>query len=700
VSTRPFTTREREDLFCKLAGRSEGVTAPDVYKEAVTLGDKVTKEAYQNLGRRLVHRGVLVADDSSSPITYKIGQPVDSYWLDEEELARIVDPDYPVLALPIWKESLRQIRQVPEEWWTHIRMKLMSEHAPDLFQRAIESYGADLHALIEHTAEAIREGALPNEINRLRQEGRSLIRLLEGVVRFALGLSFEAVKFPESIEEALEEKKNDPNADVVRIDSVLLKEELGQRIAPEAFVVQDNSCESGLMIAAVDGSSQSGVMSAIGEENDFYVGHAPMISINTAVGQVNRRLVFNGQEFPVFTRLPEKPEDLQQRENKYTVMAKLFYADLSDAEYMHSLWNAMDTLEARATLRVLSRWYTSPGGAEVRPADVVLRDGTVVPQARDFNHYKLDTHYGEIVREMISLNWEIVKKCTSDQQSVAGVVKNAQVRVFGPILNWYVTQLAAKKSASAVESWPLNAMNALPDQALLTRLLTAQREKNDPWTRTCLVLRPFHATTNYNKRYSRAKSPVQMILDRKARDLKDGESKAFWNDFRDQADPYVQMLNNVWYGSCFIATVPRLEFERFLPRIDFIVPSQTYSQTVDPMLPAKAHFRRVCGALLDCGFEVSVEHSMFKDKSTLEVLPELVTRTHDTVKTWARELRHRVDEYLSNIIGRHMHQKRTRGIKVRPFTKGELTSLLRSLEQERKRIAGVGEAGGGQQLGP
>jgi hypothetical protein len=88
---------------------------------------------------------------------------------------------------------------------------------------------------------------------------------------------------------------------------------------------------------------------------------------------------------------------------------------------------------------------------------------------------------------------------------------------------------------------------------------------------------------------------------------------------------------------------------------------------------------------------------MFRDKSTLEVLPELVTRTHDTVKTWARELAHRVDEYLSNIMGRYMQQKRTRGIKVRPFTKGELTSLLNSLEQERRRIAGM--ADDKQQLG-
>ena len=95
---------------------------------------------------------------------------------------------------------------------------------------------------------------------------------------------------------------------------------------------------------------------------------------------------------------------MQQRENKYTVMAKLFFPDLSDAEYMHALWNGMDVLEARTTLRVLSRWYTTPGSVEIRPADLVLRDGTVVPQDRDFNHYKDSNRYGEIVRDMIAIN--------------------------------------------------------------------------------------------------------------------------------------------------------------------------------------------------------------------------------------------------------------------------------------------------------
>jgi len=68
------------------------------------------------------------------------------------------------------------------------------------------------------------------------------------------------------------------------------------------------------------------------------------------------------------------------------------------------------------------------------------------------------------------------------------------------------------------------------------------------------------------------------------------------------------------------------------------------------------------------------------------VLPELVARAHDTVKMWARELLSRVDEYLAAIIGRHIQNKRARGIRVRPFTKDEFKLLLQTLEIERKRL--------------
>ena len=175
---------------------------------------------------------------------------------------------------------------------------------------------------------------------------------------------------------------------------------------------------------------------------------------------------------------------------------------------------------------------------------------------------------------------------------------------------------------------------------------------------------------------------------------KSGKPEAFFDrpegfpEFRGSVDPFVQMLKQTWYTSCFITTVPRLESERYLPRVEFIVPADTYSEDADPLRAAHVHMERLSAALRQTGFEVSAEHSMFRDSSALELLPELVARTHDTVKMWARERLNRVDEYLAAIIGRHMQSKRTRGIRVRPFTKDEFTILLQTLEQERKWLGG------------
>jgi len=697
---RLFTTREREQLFLRLASRPEGVTAPDAHKEAESLGDKVTPEAYQNLARRLVHRGVLTADEEVRPVKYRAGQNIDGHWLEEEELAAWVSDEYPLLALPIWKESQRQLRDIPEEVWILLREKVRVEPAPDLFRKAIISYCDYLDALFREISENSALGADQHELSKQKGEARNCLLLVRGLVQYGLGLSIEAVSLPESVEQALEELDADKSARPISWNEDRLREQLCLRVTNEAFITEVQSeFPNRSLVAAVDGSTRGGVLSFLGEETDFYVGHAPMISINTSVGQVNRKIVVDGKEFPVFMRLPEKPEDIQQRDNRYTVMAKLFYPDLSDAKFMHSLWNAMDALECRTTLRALSRWYTSKGSVEVPPADVVLRDGTIVPQDRDFNHYADETRYGEIVRDIVSTNWEIVKKCQADAQTVAGVVKAAQLRVFGPVFNWYASQLAAKKGLPVLETWPLAAMNNMPDQVLLTRLLTAGRRKSDAWMQTCVVFRPFHATYEaFATQYSVSKAPPELILQRRDRELAGGGTGAsmgslrFWRDFRGVADPYVQLLNTAWYANLFLASVPRLDFERYLPRIEFLVASPVYGPGADPVAAAQPHLERLIGALRQTGFEVSTEHSMYDDKSTLEVLPSLVTRAHDTVKIWAQELLSRVDEYLSAILTRVISAKKARGVRIRPFTREEFRLLHEALKNERLRMVGSSES--------
>src|SRR6185436_15186890 len=106
-----------EQLFVRLAKRKEGATAQDVFEEGSKLGDTVTIEAYHNLGRRLVHRGVLVADKADRQTRFTLSPNGEDQWLDEDQIAAIVNPDYPLIALAVVQESVRQINSVPESAW-------------------------------------------------------------------------------------------------------------------------------------------------------------------------------------------------------------------------------------------------------------------------------------------------------------------------------------------------------------------------------------------------------------------------------------------------------------------------------------------------------------------------------------------------------------------------------------------------------
>lgn len=685
------TTSERQALFLELAGRPEGTSAPEVYRRAVELGDTVTVEAYCNLARRLVHRGLLTPAQSDRGSRYKLGAYTESQWLEEEELSALIDPEYPLLAISIGSESLRQINEVPEELWVELRERLRGQPAREVFRQAIVSYCDDFHAQIADLLELESNSTL--ELARRRQEAENSRLLLLRLTKYGLGLSTEAVKVPISLDAAVSELRKDNLASYV--NEMFLKEELTKRVAPEPFVLEADTISPGrnLLIAAVDGSTRGGILSFLGEEGDFNVGHAPMIAINTSIGQVNLSLQTGNRTTPVFMRLPEKPEDMQRQDNRYTVMAKLLYPDMSDAQYMHSVWNAMDLVESKVALRLLKRWYGPKPGVEVPPADIVLRDGTVSPQDRDFNHYADLSSYGQIVRDMIETGWEIAKKCRDDGQTLAGVVKAAQLSVFAPVLNWFASQIAGQKDGQLV-SWPMQTMNLIPDQAILTRLLTAGRRKADPWMRTCVVLRPFHAVTNYARSYSRSASPSEPILaaHREAMmspEKLDQEKKWFWETFRAENDPYVKMLENVLYGNFFLGAVPRLDAGKNLPRFELLVPALTRESGDDPWPTTQSHLNRLVNALKQNEFEVSAEHNMFESDAKLDVLPSLIIRAHDTVKHWAAELLSRVQEYIGYYLARYIRNKKFRGIKVRPFTRDELELLYSQLKRERELKAGT-----------
>lgn len=694
------TAKERQALFLELASGPEGVTAQQVYEEAKGRGDSVTIEAYHNLGRRLAHRGLLVPCATEGRQTvFKIGATVDGEWLDEEQLASIIDPEYPLIALTISREARRQLNSIPEGVWEELRARLAGVNAQQLFADQIRAYADDLMSAFEqwdwHSSQTD-----PGR-SRLKAEIEAGIILLKQVAKYGLGLSNEAIRVPVNFQAGLDLFRQRPNEPLYNEE--LLRDEISRRVSNEPLVVDVRAePDKNVLVAAVDGSTRGGLLTVEGEEGDFSVGTSPSVAINTAVGQVNRHVRLDGREHPAFLRLPEKPEDMQHHDNRYSIMAKLFFPDLSDSQYMHAVWNAMNLLESRAALRVMKRWYALKNQVEVRPADVILMDGPVTPQDRESSHYAHPGTYGKIVRDLIEANREILQKSQADDQVVAGVVKNAQIRVFGPVINRYIAT-AIVQSGGQVETWPLAYMNNLSDQVILTRLLTAGRETTDPWHRSCFVLRPFHAATDYAERYSRAEGggPTD-ILKRRASDAQiriaagtDFPEDAFWKDFRGDPDPYVKMLNGAWYASFYIGAVPRLDQNQSLPRFELLVAADTVE---DGGFKPKVHENadRLFGALKGNGFDVAAEHAMFGSRHRIDVLPRLLIEVHYTVKVWASELLSRVQEYIGYHLSRYVKGGRARGIRVRPFRRSELEDLKHQLTEERKRQAG--ELGGGRSI--
>lgn len=687
------TSKERQALFLELASQGEGVTAQQVYEEALRRGDNVTIEAYHNLGRRLAHRGLLVPNGAAGRQTvFKVGATVDGEWLDEEQLAAIVDPEYPLIALTISREARRQLNSIPEGVWEELRARLAGVNAQELFVSEIRAYADDLANAFEqwdrHTSKS------DSGLSQLKAEIDASIILLRQLTKYGLGLSNDAIRVPINFQAGLERFRQRPNEPLY--DESLLRDEIGRRISNEAFVidVEADDPKDSVLIAAVDGSTRGGLLTIEGEEGDFSIGTSPSVAINTAVGQVNRHVRQDGREYPAFLRLPEKPEDMQQQDNRYSIMAKLFFPDLSDSQYMHAVWNAMNLLESRAALKVMKRWYALKNQVEVRPADVILMDGPVTPQDRETSHYAHPGTYGKIVRDLIEANCEILQKSQADDQVVAGVVKNAQIRVFGPVINRYIANTIVR-SGGQIETWPLAYMNNLSDQLILTRLLTAGRATTDPWHRTCFVMRPFHAATNYAERYTRnSGSRPADLMKRWASDAQariangtDFPEDAFWNDFLGDRDPYVKMLNGAWYVSFFLGAVPRLDQNQSLPRFELLLAADTAEEGG---FKNKVHENadRLFQALKGNRFDVAAEHAMFGARHKIDVLPRLLIEVHYTVKVWASELLSRVQEYIGYHVSRYVKGGRARGVRIRPLRRSELETLKNQLTEERKRQAG------------
>jgi hypothetical protein len=676
----------KRQLFIEMASRPQGATAQDVHAAAVARGATDTVEAFHNLGRRLAHGGRLVVDESGQRKVYHAKDDRDGAWIDEDYLQSIVNAEQPMESLVVLREASRQLRTIPAEAWRAAAKVLTQVNAREAAVTAITAYAQNLSDHLEELARLIasRTDHDPAEEQRVKRRCEGLIEMLTAMCRDGLGLSRDAVHIPTT-----------PEAGMIYLtqhgpsfsDLSILRDEIGRRVedAPLIMTFDEPKPDLRLVVAGVDGSTQGGLLSVDGTAGDFAFGPPPQINLNTAAAVLNRKIRREDRETDVFLRLPSAPEDIQRRENLYTIMSPMFYPDLSPAEYMHSAWNAMDVLESRAARRALDSWQTPGSNVEVNPADVIIRDGTIVPNDRDPSHYAQPDTYGRIVREMVQLSWEMAQKSRDDAHTVAGAVKNSRVRVVGPILNYVIAQ-AAGVPPSTLTGWALDEMNAIADQQLLSRLLSHLERPKGCWARSAVFMRPFHATTPaFSRYYERdpAKAPARNIetrIDIAANtpvEKREGDQHG-WAELR-VPNPYTQMLDNVWFAGFYATPGVALGKGQALPRLELLVNAPTGEKNSFPVV-VREHQQRLLTALATTGFTVSQDHDMFGGAGTIDFVPSMLQRAHETVTGFARDMKLRAGEYLDRLLAREIGARRRQSVRVRPWKPEELKAWRERLD--------------------
>lgn len=682
----------KRQLFIEMASRPDGTTANDVHAAAIAQGATDTIEAFHNLGRRLARGGRLVIDDSGPRKVYHAKEDRDGAWIDEDYLQSIVDAEHPMESLVVLREASRQLRTIPPEAWRAASDVLRGVNARAAAVTAITAYADDLADNLEELQRLITNKVYedPAEAQRIKRRCEGRIEMLTAMCRDGLGLSREAIYIPTTPEAGMS-RIAEAGRDLV--DAGLLRDEIHRRVedAPLIMSFVEPQPDIRMIVAGVDGSTQGGLLSIDGTAGDFAFGAAPQINLNTAAAVLNRKLRRDGRETDVFLRLPNAPEDIQRRENVYTIMSPMFYPDLSPAEYMHSAWNAMDVLESRAARRAMDSWPTPGSNIEVNPADVVIRDGTIVPNDRDPSHYAQADSYGRIVREMVQLCWEMAQKSRVDAHTVAGAVKNSRVRVVAPIINYIIAQ-AAGTPASALTSWALDEMNAVSDQQLLSRLLSHGQRVKRYWTRSAIFMRPFHSTTPAFSRYYERdpeRAPAREIENRielaaSTPPEKRTSDQHGWAEAR-IPNAYTQMLDNVWFAGFYATPGVALGKGQALPRLELLITASTREAGGLPEV-VHEHRERLLAALATTGFSVSQEHDMFGGAGVIDFVPTMLQRAHDTVVGFARDMKMRAGEYLDRLLAREIGTRRRQNVRVRPWRPDELKAWSDRMNARRNDI--------------
>ncbi len=654
----------------------EGATAGEIHSVVSDyLGDTISRAAYYKLLNRLVTTGQIEQIDGGGPRRYIAAPRLHA----ANRLT--LDDVYEMLPFVQNTEAMARAIEAQQYFFEHrdtvlskVAEALTEEPAVDLFFRWIvdllEMLRADLDSYwtVEEAGPHVGEAVLADPA--LERRLRDQCDLLRRILYRQLSIPRSAVDVP-----AWEGPRGLKHSDSFTYNKEALRSNLetrvfgiGKRGATLGLVTVKQgvleTAEQEMVVSGSDGSFHAGTL-GIRTADGYIEDESFVVTINNSAAYVRSSEHMRKQrgDKELVHTAPLTRQTLDDPSYKGMVLAPFMFPMLTESRYEHMARAATDVVQMRVDDEVFNGKARDAATGELIPSPRVhIRDGTITPQERGYNHYREVSPYGEIAREGVSHLRNILQRIKAARrgtpQAYVGAVKSTQIKLFSHLINWYISKGSGDTRGEAIDpNWDFSRAAYISDTNAMTELLASlsPRLTRDGFWMSCVVLRQFASLSEFFETpVSDERNWFEVFRERREDALRDyeryggvptydvGRSE---DDLAD--DSYLYLLENADYASFYIGhtwgrPAPKLPRYEFLCSLRDLQPGEA-QERVDATL------RQIATALLICGFTQDRDHNFLSNLKLVRLLPSVVHRAHEFAKHLGRKLER---EYKSAVVAR------------------------------------------------
>lgn len=707
---RKLDVAEREQAIIKhlrTVPPEVGATIAEIHEKLTGVGvvlvadnaptrDNVTVQAYHKLVARMVldRRLVEVSGQGAGATRYTLAPTLHA------DTAVRLDDIRDALADMTPTEALAELIYAREAVRGEERKQLLrrtaqqlQELAPrpfikDLIASKVAAYNADVDIWEEHG----------DTDDRHRSRVKNARMELENLCYRWLGLSHEAVHVPPASSVATGSHKTMR----ATIGEQRLDAELAYRVFGESFIelipFENPSAPkdwSNVVVAGSDGSTYSSVMQIDTASNFVDSGGSEVVTFNNSMVYLHMEGA-NREKHPTpMYSVPITKSAIDSPHNAGMVMAPFMYrnAGLSDSEYEHMAKCATDVVQWRADERVFIGSAPALGGdGRTLPVPRVhLRDGTVTLQERELNHYQRNDPYGDMVRQGVRLSESILRHiATSRQPSVlAGAVKSSQLRLFATLISEFIAHGHPGSGIEPIDpGWDASRGAILTDNEIVTAVLsTLAKESSDGFFCTCVIVRPFHATTDLHRQYEQEVTDfwTEHIRRRQEEHLADPDSDTYWVTVDAiEDDPFVRMCEYADYGLFYVGHTAG-DPAPLAPRYEFLE-SIRDRKLEDSRDRVRRNVELIVAALRHTKFTPDLDHNFLTGKRLVKIVPQVIYTAHEYCKALGRRLESELKSMVVAQLVRVGRVRRPVDVTVRTYPLSTAQYLDRQRRAEDRAI--------------